>query len=173
MSKNRRQRERNCKRRIERRLRKRNWDAQGEPMMTASNIHYDVGGRVRALGPGGIGAMHLLAGRTGLIEEIDASLHLLKRHLPYHESDHVLNIAYNVLSGGTCLEDIELWRNDENYLNGLGALRIHDTTTACDFCRRLKVPDLEMFMLVINEVLLTVGTGWGEGVFGNGVFGWS
>lgn len=24
-----------------------------------------------------------------------------------------------------------------------------------------------------HEVLLTVGTGWGEGVFGNGVFGWS
>ena len=24
-----------------------------------------------------------------------------------------------------------------------------------------------------HEVLLTVGTGWGEGEFGNGVFGWS
>jgi len=24
-----------------------------------------------------------------------------------------------------------------------------------------------------HEVLLTVGTGWGEGVFGDGVFGWS
>ncbi len=24
-----------------------------------------------------------------------------------------------------------------------------------------------------HEVLLTVGTGWGEGEFGNGLFGWS
>ena len=30
--------------------------------------------------------------------------------LPYHESDHVLNIAYNVLVGGQRLEDIELRR---------------------------------------------------------------
>ena len=156
MSKNRRQREQNCKRRIEWRLRKRNWEEQPEPMMTASNIHYDVSSRVRALGPGGIGAMHMLARRTGLIDEIDVSLHLLKRHLPYHESDHVLNIAYNILSGGTCLEDIELWRNDENYMNALGALRIPDPTTAGDFCRRFKVPDIEMLMLAINEVRLRV-----------------
>ncbi len=152
MSKSRRQRERNCKRRIERRLRRRNWQAQPAPMMTASNIHYDTGGRVRALGPGGIGAMHLLARRTGLIKEIDANLHLLKQHLPYHESDHVLNIAYSILSGGTCLEDIKLWRNDENYLNGLGAQRIPGPTTAGDFCRRLKVPDIEILLCVINEI---------------------
>ncbi len=46
---------------------------------------------------GGIGAMHLLAKRTGLVEAIDRRLHLLKVQLPYHESDHVLNIAYNTL----------------------------------------------------------------------------
>jgi hypothetical protein len=33
---------------------------------------------------------------------------LLKRHLPYHESDHVLNLAYNALLDGQRLEDIEL-----------------------------------------------------------------
>jgi hypothetical protein len=38
---------------------------------------------------------------------------------PYHESDHVLNIAYNCLCGGTCLEDLKLVRNDEVYLNAL------------------------------------------------------
>ena len=31
------------------------------------------------------------------------------------ESDHVLNIAYNIQAGGTCLEDIEHRRNDEGY----------------------------------------------------------
>ena len=44
--------------------------------------------------------MHLLARRIGLIGDIDRNLHLFKRHLPYHESDHVLNIAYNILAGG-------------------------------------------------------------------------
>jgi len=54
-------------------------------MFTAGNIHYELSDRVRGLGPGGIGAMHLLARRTGHIEAIDRRLHLLKVHLPYHE----------------------------------------------------------------------------------------
>ena len=69
-------------------------------------------------------------------EAIDRHLQLLKIHLPYHESDHVLNIAYNLLAGGTCLEHLELLRNDEAYLDALGARRIPDPTTAGDFCRR-------------------------------------
>src|ERR1043166_10326415 len=87
----------------------------------ASNIQYEMGDRLRGTAVGGIGMMHLLARRTGLIESIDTNVEVLKRHLPYHESDHVLNIAYNMLSGGTCLEDIELKRQDEVYLNALGA----------------------------------------------------
>jgi len=45
-------------------------------------------------------------------------------------------MAYNVPSGGTCLEDIERLRNDETYMNGLGAERIPDPTAAGDFLRR-------------------------------------
>src|SRR5207245_4346859 len=91
-----------------------------QPMMAASNIHYEIAEKVRAIAPGGIGAMHLLARKLGLIEGIDRDLHLLKRHLPYHESDHVLNIAYNLLSGGSRLEHIEVRRNDEVFLDALG-----------------------------------------------------
>ena len=125
-------------------------------MMAASNIHYEVARRSRGLACGGIGAMHLLARRTGLIEAIDRRLHLLKVHLPYHESDHVLNIAYNILAGGTCLQDIELQRNAEAYLDALGAQRIPDPTTEGDFCRRFTVSDIETLMEAINEVRLGV-----------------
>ncbi len=144
------------KRRIEYRLRDRAWPEQSEPMFRGSNIHYDVSDRARGLGVGGIGAMHLLARRTGLVEAIDRRLHLLKIHLPYHESDHVLNIAYNILSGGTCLEDIELRRNDEVYLDGLGTQRIPDPTTAGDFCRRFSEADVVGLMEAINQTRLTV-----------------
>ena len=54
------------------------------------------------------------------------------------QSDHVLNIAFNILAGGTNLEHLELRRNDEVYLNALGAQRIPDPTTAGDFCRRFR-----------------------------------
>ena len=64
-------------RRIRYRLRDRVWAPQDRPMLTAGNIHYELADRVRGLGPGGIGAMHLLARRSGLIEAIDRRLHLL------------------------------------------------------------------------------------------------
>jgi hypothetical protein len=100
--------------------------------------------------------MHLLARRTGLIRAIDKRLELLKVHLPYHESDHVLNVAYNILSGGTCLEDIELRRNDEVYLEALGAKRIPDPTTEGDFCRRFSERDIQTLMNTINDVRVGV-----------------
>lgn len=125
-------------------------------MFTARNIHYELADRVRGLGPGGLGAVHHLARRVGLIEALDRRLHLLKVHLPYHESDHVLNVAYNILSGGTCLEDLELWRNDEVYLDALGAQRIPDPTTEGDFCRRFTAAHVEILQDTLNEVRLGV-----------------
>jgi hypothetical protein len=109
--------------------------------------------------------MHLLARHTGLIELLDSRVDVLKRHLPYHESDHVLNIAYNALSGGTCLEDIELRRQDEVYLDALGAQRIPDPTTAGDFCRRFTREDVEQLMASINETRLKVWAQQGEKFF--------
>ena len=143
-------------RRIKHRLRDRDWEDQAEPMFSARNIQYEIAGKTRGLEAGGIGAFHLLAGRSGLSEAIDRELELLKRHLPYHESDHVLNIAYNVLCGGTCLEDIELRRSDEVYMDALGAQRIPDPTTAGDFCRRFEESDVELLLKIINETRLRI-----------------
>jgi hypothetical protein len=142
--------------RIQHRLRPIRWSGQARPMLTASNIHYEVAERVRGMAYGGIGAIHQLVRRTGLVEAIDANLHLLKIHLPYHESDHVLNIAYNILCGGTRLEDIELRRNDEVFLDALGAQRIPDPTTEGDFCRRFDQESVHLLMETINEVRLGV-----------------
>jgi hypothetical protein len=77
-------------------------------MLTASNIHYEIGARGRGMTVGGLGAIHSLVRHYDLAEAIDRRLELLKIHLPYHESDHVLNFAYNALCNGTCLDDIEL-----------------------------------------------------------------
>jgi hypothetical protein len=121
------------------------------PMMTGANIHYELADRVQGLSAGGIGAMLLLARRIGLIRDIDHNLHLFKRHFPYHESDHVLNIAFNILAGGKRIEHLELRRNDEVYLNALGAKRIPDPTTAGDFCRRFSEDDVVDLMDAINQ----------------------
>jgi hypothetical protein len=125
-------------------------------MLAASNIHYEVADRVSAISCGGIGVIHRLARQSGLIEALDANVHVLKLHLPYHESDHILNMAYNILCGGKTIEDIELLRNDEVYLDALSAERIPDPTTAGDFCRRFTSYDILRLMEAINEVRITV-----------------
>jgi hypothetical protein len=132
-------------------------------MLGASNIHYEMAARVEGLSAGGIGAMHLMVQRLGLIEDLDRSLELLKVHLPYHESDHVLNLAYNILAGGQRMEDIELRRQDESYLNGLGAQRIPDPTTAGDFTRRFNQADITALQECFNRARLKVWKVQAEG----------
>jgi len=153
------------KRRIEQRLNKNDNTGCERPMITASNIDYEIADRTHAIAAGGIGAMHLVAKKLGLVESIDRKLHLLKVHLPYHESDHVLNIAYNLLAGGACLEHLELRRNDEVYLDALGARRIPDPTTAGDFCRRFSAQDINALQEVFNETRLKVWQQQGDEFF--------
>lgn len=124
--------------------------------MGAVNIRLEMAERTRAINCGGIGALHTMVQRIGLAGEIDKRLHLLKIHLPYHESDHVLNIAYNALLGGVCLEDIELRRNDEAFLDALNVQRIPDPTTSGDFTRRFTTSSICDLMEAINETRLRV-----------------
>ena len=139
------------KRKIAKRLKRKQWKKQPKPMFTASNIHYVMDGRHEGIAHGGIGAIHLMNKKTGFIEEVDRVLHLLKRHLPYHESDHVLNLAYNVVAGGTRLEDIELRRQDNAWLDALGAETIPGSTTAGDFLRRFGEDDIIELMEASNR----------------------
>jgi hypothetical protein len=145
-----------AKRRIQRRLDKNQPCNAQRPMFAASNILYEISDRTRGVASGGIGAIHALSQKIGLVDAIDRRLHLLKFHFPYHESDHVLTLAYNALCGGTCLEDLELRRTDEVFLNGLGALRIPDPTTSGDFCRRFKPENIRLLQDVFNDVRIGV-----------------
>ena len=146
----------NSKRRIDRRLDQTKLGGCSAPMFTASNIHYEIGDRVQAIGHGGIGAMHVLARQLGLIDAINEGLPIFKIRLPYYESDHVLNIAYNSLCDGTCLQDLELRRNDEVFLDALGARRIPDPTTAGDFCRRFTVGHIQTLQDIFDDTRLKV-----------------
>ncbi|WP_345482675.1 IS1380 family transposase, partial [Actinopolymorpha pittospori] len=130
-------------------------------MLTSGKVAYEVGGNLDATCFGGIAAVHRLVTKLGLVDQINDGLHLLKVHLPYHESDHVLNLTYNVMCGGTRLEDIERLRHDTAYMNALGADLIPDPTTAGDFCRRFAEDDVVELMEAINAVRPQLWTGRG------------
>ena len=128
------------------------WKSQPRPMMSSGKIHYEIGANIDAMSYGGVGAVHRLVHKLGLPQVIDERVKLLKLHLPYHESDHVLNLAYNVLCGGMRLQDIERLRHDIAYMNALGADLIPDPTTAGDFCRRFDEEQIIELMECINSV---------------------
>jgi len=140
------------KRNLARRLDRRNYPTSSGPVFAGGNVRYEMSDRVRAVGCGGIGAMHTMVQGLGLDAAINEAIHLLKMHAPYHESDHVLNLAYNILTGGDCVEDLERLRENETYMDGIGAERIPDPTTAGDFCRRFDEGSLVALQEAVNDV---------------------
>ncbi len=140
------------KRRLERAVR----PNVGGPVLGRANIAYELSARAKATGHGGIGLVAKLIGKVGLAGEIDSSLELLRLHKPYYESDHVLNIAYNILCGGQRLEDIEARRGDRVFLDGLGLESLPDPTTAGDFCRRFDQASIIALQEAVNRARLKV-----------------
>lgn len=142
------------------------WSAQSSPMFSSGRVGYEVAGHGDVTEFGGIAALHRLVCRLGLPAAINERLSLLKVHLPYSESDHVLNLAYNVAVGGKRLEDIERLRHDVAYMNAIGTELVPDPTTAGDFCRRFSAEDVGALMDAVNAVRVKVWRGRGAGMLG-------
>ncbi len=135
------------------------------PVLGQANIGYELSERTRGTAHGGMGMIAKLVDTVGLAEEIDSSVELLTFHKPYHESDHVLNVAYNTLCGGQRLQDIELRRGDAVFLDGLGTQSLPDPTTAGDFCRRFDEQSILALQEAVNRARLKVWAGQPESFF--------
>ena len=133
------------KRRLMRRIDKNTGSFQS-PMIKPPKATYQLAEKQQAVSCGGLGMIMELVKQVGLRNQINRAVPIFKWYAPYDESDHVLNIALNLLTGGTCLEHLENRRNDEAYLDALGAVRIPDPTTAGDFRRRFG--DLQLLQLM-------------------------
>lgn len=126
------------------------------PEFAARRIRYETSGRVEAIPCGGLGAIHQLAHQCGLVRALDTRLPILKARRPYSEADHVLNIAYNLICGGSVLDDIEVRRTDSAFIDAVGARTIPDPTTAGDFCRRFDGEQIQALMDIVNDVRVGV-----------------
>jgi len=126
------------------------------PVMGNGNVCYEVSDRIEAMAAGGMGMIGELVDCLGLREALDRKVQVLARHRPYHESDHILSLGFNILCGGECLEDLELLRRDVPFMNCIGARRIPDPTTAGDFLRRFKEADVRDLMDASQTVRASV-----------------
>jgi hypothetical protein len=127
----------------------------GSPQLSSSPIEFELAEKTQAVSHGGLALIQQLVNPIGLVDALN-SVAVLKLKLPYYESDHILNIAYNFLCGGTALEHIEYRRQDPVHLNMLGTHSIPDPTTAGDFCRRYTATEINCLQDYINAVRLKV-----------------
>ena len=147
------------KQRIAQRLAESSAADRGQPMTGSGNIHYEFSSKFGGTSFGGMAAVHAFVKRIGLDTAINQRVTIFKKRCPYYESDHVLNVAYNTMCGANSLQEIEVRRNDEHYLNSVGAERIPDPTTTGDFCRRMNSVSINVLQDAFDHVRLNV---WNE-----------
>ena len=135
------------------------------PVLGRAKAAYELAERSRGIAHGGMGLVAGLVERVDLAGEIDSSLDLLAVHRRYFESDHVLNVAYNILRGGKTLDDIERRRGDRVFLDALAAPALPDPTTAGDFCRRFDDASVMALQAAVNRARLKVWSAQDRSLF--------
>ena len=140
----------------------------GAPQLSASPVVFEVAEKTSAVSHGGVALIHQIAVQSKLVDRLN-EVPILKNHLPYFESDHILNLAYNFLCGGTALDHIEYRRQDPVYLDMLGTHSIPDPTTAGDFCRRFSAEQIEQLQDKINEARLNAWSRQPKSFFGEAI----
>ena len=129
------------------------WPETAGRVMRHPLLHLESDGRGEMTHYGGLVLAQQFVRRFGVAKRLDDALRLFKRHAPYHESDHVLALAYTLYGDGTCLEDQSALQGSEAVRRLVGACRIPDPTTAGDFLRRFRTAqDIEQLSAVIDEV---------------------
>ena len=120
------------------------------PLLQDLSISYEIADRTRVLSAGGLGAIHTLVSKLKVPKLFNQNVSVLKRHLPYFESDHILSLCYSLLCGGKPLQDINHLRGDEVALDALGVTRLPAPSTAGDFLRRFCEDDILKTQEAIN-----------------------
>lgn len=129
------------------------WPQGQSRVMRHPLLHLESDARGEMTHYGGLVLAQQFVRRFRVAQRVDGALRLFKRHAPYHESDHVLALAYTLYADGTCLEDQAVLQGSEAVRRLVGACRIPDPTTAGDFLRRFKTAqDVEQLVGVIDEV---------------------
>ena len=129
------------------------WPETEGRVMRHPLLHLESDPRGEMTHYGGLVLAQQFVRRFGVAKRLDDGLMLFKRHAPYHESDHVLALAYTLYADGTCLEDQGALQGSEAVRRLVGACRIPDPTTAGDFLRRFRTAqDVEGLSGVIDEV---------------------
>ena len=81
------------------------------PMLRCPATKLELAEKTQAVSCGGLAFVQQIVRQVGLAESINRNCPIFKLHMPSTEADHVINIAFNMFAGGTCLEHLELRRS--------------------------------------------------------------
>jgi hypothetical protein len=87
-------------------------------------------------------------------EHLDRNVCVKKRERGFDESDHILSLAYNMIAGGSRLEDVNMLREDEETKEIIQQKAIPHPTTAGDFLRSFSpghIAQLEKALCAIQK----------------------
>jgi len=127
------------------------WPEDERPVFRNRQVRLHVQQRGEIAPYGGLSLAHDLAMRLGIDRDINDSMEVLRLHLPYFDSDHLLTHVYNQYVGGLCIEDIAHLQHSDAIKHLIGACRIPDPSTAGDFLRRFNRWNLRAFQQVIDR----------------------
>lgn len=129
------------------------WPDHDGTVLRHRKLHLERADRTDVTDLGGLVLPLALLRRVKAPAVIDERVEVLKLHLPYHESDHIISQALMLYAGGTCLEDMAILQQDPALLKMLGAERTPDPTTSGDFLRRFEPRGkLEVLRSAIDEI---------------------
>ena len=129
------------------------WPDHNGTVLRHGKVHVEQDARPDVTNLGGLILPFAFMRRFKVARVLDERVQVLKFHLPYHESDHIITQALMLYADGTCIEDMAMLQQDTALLKLFGAVRTPDPTTAGDFLRRF-VPkgELENLRGAIDEI---------------------
>ena len=109
-----------------------------QPQFSNPRVQVDEHRGAPLLSWSGLAIIRGLVERLGVASVIDSTVRVLRRCKWYTESDHVLTVIYNLLTGGSRLSDGNRLRADAGIRRLLGTERIPHATTTGDFLARFE-----------------------------------
>lgn len=90
----------------------------------------------------GLALLDDFAQQLGVAQILDEELHVKQRERGYRESEAVMSLSHTLISGGSCLLDLDVLRGDVGTRYLLGQARLMAPTTAGEFLRKFDIGDI-------------------------------
>ena len=100
----------------------------------------------------GIYLVDQFAKRFDVFQEIDRNVKVKERNRGYNESQAILSLAYTMIAGGGCIEDVDWIRNDSTLLTLMGEQCTPHSTTMGDFLRRFNLGHIKQLEKSIKNI---------------------